>query len=212
MQKKERALTPAEQARKEWFDALCQSMAENGYDKKDLTVGIVFANIAAIFVMLPFAFLLLVWFSLFHPSGGGDFTLSGYWLLLLGIILFTVLHEGIHGLTWGLFTKGHFQSISFGVIWKYLTPYCTCREPLTRGQYLLGCAMPTVILGFGLGAVSVFAGSPVLLALAVIMLFGGGGDFLIILKILFYKTHGGHTVYCDHPYECGVVVFDKANP
>ena len=37
----------------------------------------------------------------------------------------------------------------------------------------------------------------------------GGGDFLIILKILLYRSGKKETVYYDHPYECGVVVFEK---
>ena len=39
--------------------------------------------------------------------------------------------------------------------------------------------------------------------------FGGGGDFTIILKILLHRQRGKEAVYYDHPYECGVVVFEK---
>jgi hypothetical protein len=41
------------------------------------------------------------------------------------------------------------------------------------------------------------------------MIFAGGGDFLIILKMLLYRAQGSDTVYYDHPTECGFVVFEK---
>ena len=69
MAKQERVLTPAETVRKERFDALCREMAEAGYEKTDLTVGIVFANVASIFLMLPFAAALWVSYVLVNPSG-----------------------------------------------------------------------------------------------------------------------------------------------
>ncbi len=211
MARQERTLTPAETARRERFDALCREMAEEGYEKTDLTVGIVFANAASIFLMLPFVLLFCIWYFLVNASAAGVISSGGYLLFLVLLVLLVVLHEGIHGLTWGMFAKGHLRSISFGVIWKYLTPYCTCAEPLRRWQYVLGTAMPTLILGFGLGAASVGLGQPLFFLLSVILLFGGGGDFLIILKVLFHRSGGRDMVCCDHPYECGVVVFEKSS-
>jgi hypothetical protein len=42
------------------------------------------------------------------------------------------------------------------------------------------------------------------------MIFGGGGDFLIILKMLLYRSGGKEAVFYDHPTECGFVVFEKS--
>ena len=41
------------------------------------------------------------------------------------------------------------------------------------------------------------------------MIFSGGGDGLIILKLLLHRTKGKTVVYYDHPYECGVVAFER---
>ena len=41
------------------------------------------------------------------------------------------------------------------------------------------------------------------------LILGGGGDFIIVLKILLHRSKGKDTLYYDHPYECGVVVFEK---
>ena len=69
--------------------------------------------------------------------------------------------------------------------------------------------MPTLVLGVGTAVISVATGQLLLFFIAELMLFSGGGDFLIILKILLYPSGSKETVYYDHPYECGVVVFEK---
>ena len=117
------------------------------------------------------------------------------------------MHELIHGITWGFFAGR--SAIEYGIIWSMLTPYCTCSKPLTRGQYILGGLMPTLVLGTVLTAAACISGSLFWLFTAVIMILGGGGDFLIALKILLHKSKGKASLYYDHPYECGVVVFEK---
>ena len=69
--------------------------------------------------------------------------------------------------------------------------------------------MPTLILGAGTAVIAVATSQLLLFYIAELMIFSGGGDFLIILKILLYRTGRKETVYYDHPYECGVVVFEK---
>ena len=129
--------------------------------------------------------------------------------LLMLILCLSILHELIHGITWSLFAKNHFQSIDFGIIWSSFSPYCTCSEPLRKWQYLLGVAMPTLVLGGGVAVAAVIANQLLLFFLAEIMILSGGGDFLILLKILLYRTEKKESMYCDHPYECGFVVFEK---
>ena len=80
---------------------------------------------------------------------------------------------------------------------------------MKKWQYLLGAAMPTLILGCAVAAAAVMTDRLLLFFVAEIMLLSGGGDFLIILKILLYRTDKKESVYCDHPYECGFVVFEK---
>ena len=189
-----------------------EEMERQGYRKTDLTIGVVKANLLALIVMLPFAVL------------SGAVVLSSYSLrsmikspitslvllfLFLALLLLTAVHEGIHALTWAMFGKDYWKSIRFGVIWKALTPYCTCLRPVKRGQYILGAAMPTLVLGIGLTAAAALTGSFSVFILAIAMIFGGGGDFTIILKMLLHRQQGRDAVYYDHPYECGVVIFEK---
>lgn len=136
-----------------------------------------------------------------------DFTSSI--IVLLALLALTVVHEGIHGITWACFAKEHFGAIDFGIIWSMLTPYCTCNAALTKSQYIIGAMMPTVIVGFIPAAIAVAFNYPTLFFISMIMILCGGGDALIILKLLCYKEHGKESIYMDHPYECGVVVLER---
>lgn len=207
-EKKERKLTKAELRRKEHFEALVADMEGQGWTAHNLTIDVVKANILALVVMLPFAVAVTIWYLVVHGNLGGDLTPTDMLVLLVLLLALLVAHEGIHGLVWGLCAPSRFKSIEFGVIWAALAPYCTCAEPMKKGQYLLGSAMPTLVLGFGLGAAAVLTGVDWLLYLSVLMILGGGGDFCIILKLLACRPKG-EAVYCDHPYELGLVVFER---
>ena len=209
MKKNERKLTEKELKRKEQFEILRADMQRNGYKEKALTIGILQANVGAIIIMLPFVVLTAISYFNFNSIGTREISLRFSILLLPILLVLIVLHELIHGLVWGCFAKNHFHSIEFGVIWKALTPYCTCSEPMKKWQYMLGGAMPTLILGAGTAVIAVATSQLLLFYIAELMIFSGGGDFLIILKILLYRTGRKETVYYDHPYECGVVVFEK---
>ncbi len=216
-------LSAAEEKRQAAFEAAAARMAEQGYTREDLTISLVKANVMAFVVMAPFVVVLTVLYLLLNPQGfispsdlGDDLgeSLFGFSFQLIvfavGILVLAVVHEAIHGLTWGLCAEHRFKAIEFGVIWEMVTPYCTCSDPLRRWQYVLGAAMPTIVIGFIPAVVAAFIHSPLLFALAVVMVLGGGGDALIIIKILRHQTPAGSsTVYYDHPYECGLVAFTR---
>lgn len=210
MAKQTRKLTAAEEARKASFEVLSEEMIAKGFHRHDLTLDIAEIGSKAILMMSPAVVLLVISFFLWNPIEAIHLTtgVSAVSWFLLWMMLLIFLHEAIHALTWAIFTKEHLKSVHFGVMWQYLTPYCTCDEPLGKWQYIIGGAMPTIILGFGLGGYAIKTGSLGTLALAVIMVISGGGDALIIKNILGYPVQSG-SVYYDHPYEAGVVVFEK---
>lgn len=211
MDKKERTLTSAEQKRKTDFEKICEEMEQRGYLKRDLTVGVLQANMMAIVIMLPFAAVTFGTYLIMNPINRTEFSISIREILVFwtALLLLTVLHEIIHGLTWGIFAKGHRSAIAFGFIWKMLTPYCTCTEPLTKWQYIAGGAMPTLVLGFGSAVIAALTGNFWILVLSEAMIFSGGGDFFIILKMLLFKSANNDVLYYDHPYECGIVAFER---
>ncbi len=200
-----RKLTPAEIKRKKHYETQTQRLKNEGYIEKKLTVSVLYANVMAIVLMLP-VIIIFVFINYTINPFSVDINLFA---LILGMILFTIIHELIHGLFWGIFAKNHFHDIEFGVIWQMLTPYCTCKSPLTKAQYIIGAAMPTVWLGFIPAIIGVFFGLNTLFFISMIMIFGGGGDATIICKLIGHKKTAKHTVYLDHPYEVGLVVFEK---
>lgn len=209
---KERQLTKRELARLEELKKKEGQLREKGYERVDLTVGIVAANILAIVVMLPFIFVSILVFALVNKNG--DF--GTLWdnplhtvLILIVFVLCIVVHELIHGAVWGAFASGHYKDIEFGIIWSALTPYCTCKSELKRYQYIIGAVMPTIILGFLSAVMAVLTGNEGILFISVFMILGGGGDFLIIGKLLAYRMKGKDVVIMDHPSELGLIIFEK---
>ncbi len=184
-------------------------MQQKGYKTKNIIINTQQAKSLCLLIMLPF--MVFAFWMYYHVNGFDLDCLSlGFvvtWIVL--ILCLTILHELIHGITWGLFAKNHFHSIDFGIIWSSFSPYCTCSEPLKKWQYLLGTAMPTLVLGGGSAVAAVMTNQLLIFLLAEYMIASGGGDFLIVLKGMLHRTDKQESVYCDHPYECGFVVFEK---
>ncbi len=207
MADQERELTGAEQARKEAFERTRAAYEAQGYRYRPLVISVIAANVGAVALALPLDILLGIGFFLLHPEGGGTFDLLGMLLVLVAFLALIVVHELIHGLVWGICAKRHWKAVSFGVIWKYLTPYCTCDEPLSRRAYVAGALAPTIVLGLVPVAVAYVTGSILWLGIGLLMILGGGGDLAIVLKMLRFKPDGADVLYLDHPYECGLVAF-----
>ena len=151
---------------------------------------------------------------LFYATRVGDgkavFRFSPLTLLFL-VLLFAliVVHELIHGLSWSIFTPRHWKDVEFGFMKQYLTPYCTCRVPLAKGQYIFGALMPLVLLGLIPMVAGILTGSISLMLLGVVMTDSAAGDILIVWKILRYRSDAGEIVYVDHPTQAGGVIFER---
>ena len=209
MDNDKRKLTEKELKRKNYFEKLSSEMQQKGYKIKNVVINTQQARPLCILIMLPF--MALEFWIYYHVNGFDLDCLSlGFVVALIVLIsCLTILHELIHGITWGFFAKNHFHSIDFGIIWSSFSPYCTCSEPLKKWQYLLGTAMPTLVLGGGSAVAAVMTNQLLIFLLAEYMIASGGGDFLIVLKGMLHHTDKKKSVYCDHPYECGFVVFEK---
>ena len=183
---------------------------ENG---RKVTIDIVKANIFAVVLMMISAIDLLVPYILIWggqwsaatvdkffdtlPLRGGSFLV----LMIIGI----VVHELIHGITWACYAPSGWKSISFGVMWKMLTPYCHCNEPLRPRPDIIGALMPLIVLGIIPAVISLIIGSLFLLVWSIIFIAAAGGD--IWMAWLLTKESPDCTVL-DHPSEAGFYVFD----
>lgn len=69
--------------------------------------------------------------------------------------------------------------------------------------------MPTIVVGFLPAAIAIAMNDLGWFVIALIMIIGGGGDMLIILKLLTFHAKGEKTVFCDHPTLPGLVAYVK---
>lgn len=205
----ERKLSKTELGRCAAFDATKADLEAQGFSYQPLIISVLVANLGALAIALPVDIVFGAIFFAAHPIGAVSVSLGGIGLFLVLFVALAVVHELIHGLVWAAFAKGHRKSVSFGFIVQYLTPYCTCSEPLPRYAYVIGALAPTVVLGILPVLVSLATGSLAWFLIGALMILGGGGDMAIVVKMLRFRPTGNEVLYLDHPYECGLVAFVK---
>lgn len=208
---KNRKLSAAEKRRLEAFEMISEDLVEKGYRRTDLTVGIVKANIFAILLGIPVIIVGLLLFFVLNWNRLTDNLFSG-WNTIAFIAAFLVLivvHEGIHGISWAIGSEHHFKDIEFGFMKEYLTPYCTCKCPLSKGKYIFGALMPLVILGVLPMIIAIGTGNFMVLWIGIVMVMSAGGDIMIVLEILKNKSRAAEVLYMDHPTQAGGVLFER---
>ena len=175
-----------------------------------VTIDIVKANVFGLAVLVVSAIVFLVPFFFIWRGSPVERMMGTYVGLLIfsvGVLVGIVVHELIHGLTWACFAKSGWKSISFGVMWKMLTPYCHCSEPMSIHHYMWGAMMPCVILGVIPAVLSLFVGNLLLLAFGVIFIAGAAGDIWMTLLLTKEKPN---SLVLDHPSEAGFYIIDEA--
>ena len=208
MAKKERILTEKEKSRLLRIDKITEELSRQGYVRQDQIISIFLANVMAFVLIFPFMLVFGCWFFA-HNGTSLDISLGGCVFVCIALIVLSVAHEAIHGLIWGLCSPNKFKSIEFGFIASNLTMYCTCRDPLKKGVYVLGTFMPCLVLGIIPCIVAVYINSFCLLIIGIMMITGAGGDMTIILKMLFFRSSCDDVIIMDHPTECGFIVFER---
>jgi len=123
-------------------------------------------------------------------------------MLLLGFML---LHELLHALAYLILTKGDFRNISFGLIWKNMTPYCHYKKPINISKYRIAVFAPGFLTGLIPLSISLANGSFELFIGALFFTLGALGDFMILW--LLRKEHS-QVLIQDHPEKIGCIVLD----
>ena len=121
-------------------------------------------------------------------------------LAIIIYIILIVFHELIHGFFFGIYAKGGFKTVRFGVNWKAMIPYCSCNEVLKAQQYRIVALMPTVFLGFIPLIVGFIIGEINTITISALMVIGGIGDFLMLWMLRKFKKD---TMVMDHPSKMG---------
>jgi len=187
------------------YERLKNQLASQGYSEKNSVISIVKANFLAIVTAGPICLIFISLYCLFVHDSESIYDSDNFFIIMVFAIISIPIHELLHGLGWMLFCKNGKKSISFGVIWKYLTPYCHCSEPLSIGRYCFGTLVPCMILGLIPAIAALFSGSVVLLAVGVFNILAAGGDLTIVCMLIKYI--GKKVLILDHPSECGCAVF-----
>lgn len=195
----------SKQLRIENYEKRRSVLLSQGYEEHCGTISIIKANVMAMMIAGPIAILAFIiyfntWESISFDGGIQDFL-----LFYLVILLSVPIHEGIHGLTWLLFCKEGRKSIHFGIMWKYLTPYCHCSEPLVFSSYIIGGLMPFFMLGIASFLISLMVKSPLLLAISMLNILAAGGDLTIAFMLFPHRK----AKILDHPTECGFLAYTK---
>ncbi len=209
---KNRKLTPAEERRLEQFNNISSRLENEGYSRRELTVGIVKANVFAFILAIPVCVIGFVLFFL-HNHGRDSFriilSLPQCAVFVAAMIILIPVHELIHGLTWGLFTENHMRDIEYGFMKEYMTPYCTCREPLSLFHYITGGLMPLLILGIIPTVAGILSGSLLTLVIGLVMILSAAGDIMICARLLGFKSDADEVLIYDHPTQAGSVIFER---
>lgn len=188
---------------------------ENNYEKVLKTISIEKANRWGLILMIPVFFIftalhIFLWRNSMLEYFREDFTLmkvmkDGF-LFFIAFLIGIVLHELIHGISFALFAKRGFRSIRFGVLWKYLTPYCHCTEPLKIRHYIFGALTPSVLLGLTPAIIGLIIGKYLVTFFGIIFIIAAIGDFMVVHLLWNEKP----TDYAqDHSLEAGCFVFRK---
>lgn len=193
-------------------------MNEPEYRRRELTMNMAEANMYAIVFVVPILLLFglpyyLIWLRdistdtiIAYINEHERMMKLGFVWVLIAMGLGIVLHELIHGFAFLLFCKKGIKSIQFGIQWKFLTPYCHCKEPLKVQHYIIGALMPAVILGFIPACAGLITGRLIPLLFGLFFSFAAGGDFLIVWLL---RKQPKDAMVMDHESKVGCYLLEK---
>lgn len=187
------------------FNLIKEQFEIEGYSSKKCVLSFIKLNILAFISSIPLAAICIVLFFLIKRSGTMKISISVIILLWVVTLVSIFVHEFLHGVAWSFYCKKGWQSIHIGVVWKKLTPYCHCMEPLKFKQYIFGSLMPLIVLGLGMFLLSLLTSNLFWLLLSIINIVFAGGDIASTIILIRHKND----LIVDDPSECGFWAFSK---
>ena len=162
----------------EYEEALCIDLQHN---KKELLL----VNGAALLIGIVMA---VAGFFIVHPVNMFDFssplpTLLRLGVMLLGMVLYMVLHELVHGLFFLMFGCG--EKPTFGFTGMYA--FAASRAYYTRTDYLIIGLSPVVFWGIVLLVLNFIVPAPwfwVVYFIQIVNISGAAGDFYVTYRLL----------------------------
>jgi hypothetical protein len=170
-------------------------------NREEYIIGTGKVNLLAFILIIPLTIILLppfIWFWGYEKFEMGRDIFFEYFIpLVIGGI---VVHELLHGVTWAFFAPQGFKSIKFGMHWKYLTPFCHCKEPLKVKHYRIGGAMPLIMMGLIPSLFAYFTGNGVVLSFGIFFTWAAGGDIIALFMLRKFQKED---YINDHPSKIG---------
>lgn len=168
---------------------------------EEYTMGFGTANLLAVILAIPILAINLIPFVLIWDydtfKTGKDIFMDYFLIIIAGGI---IIHELLHGLTWGYFAANGMKSIKFGI--KWLTPYCHCKEPLKVKHYKIGGAMPLIIMGIIPSIIGLIIGHGLILTFGIFFTWAAGGD---IIALYMLRKLDNNIYVSDHPEKMGFI-------
>jgi len=181
--------------------------------KKDLSLPTTKATLLSFVIGLPIACLLLAIYlwqwgaAHYFNNASPQLFLYSFFGIIAILIIGSVVHELIHGLSWAFFAHLPLTSIKFGFQWQMLTPYVHCPEPMEVNAYRLGGSMPLIILGLLPSLIGILTGSGWSIFFGFLFTLAASGDMLVLWLIRGVRR--GQLVQ-DHPTRVGCYLIESA--
>ena len=184
---------------------------QDKYTQHTISMSFLKANIVGTLFPIPLVALfvfLFGWVEFSRNRTGFSFEVNGQFLLWLlvfyaAVFLLIALHELVHALFFLHGCENRWKSIRFGI--KSATPYCHCKEVLPLNLYRHSLLAPLWFVCVPLAAAALLTGNVLVFILAVIMIFGSGGDLAIFWSLRKYK--GNRTYVWDMEDAVGCIVY-----
>ena len=178
---------------------------------RKLTIESTKANLMGVLFLLPAVLLFgLPFYYLWHDSINFHAEIimlkANIFTSLLVLLVFMVVHELLHALAYLILTQGDYKNISFGIIWKNMTPYCHYAKPISVLQYRIAVITPGILTGVLPLIYALAIGDFIVFAFGILFLLGAIGDFIILWII---RNERPKTMLKDHPDEIGCIIMDN---
>jgi len=186
--------------------------------KKEITMSAGEANLYALIFLVPVILAIAVPYYYLWPEQFSKTSIRAYLdaremmnftdLVAIGLVILAgiIIHELLHGIGWSLYAKKGWRSIKFGIVWKYLTPYCHCNEPIHLNPYRIGSILPAIILGIFPSIVAFATGNIWFMVFGFFFTFAAGGDFLILWLL---RNEKSTLLVQDHPEKIGCIILQE---
>ncbi len=177
---------------------------------RKLTIDSNKANLIGIIWLIPIVILFgLPFYFLWHETIDFHTEIimlkANIFTILFVLLVFIVVHELLHALAYLILTKGDYKNISFGIIWRNMTPYCHYSKPVSILQYRIAVVLPGIITGVIPLIYAMITGNFSVFAFGIIFLLGAIGDFIILWII---RKEKAETMIKDHPDEIGCIILE----